>query len=68
MLRVVAEPSQILAPRQASQPEPRFVGDRDHEPAAADTCQLGKRLRRLREVLEHLEAEDELEAVVLERQ
>ena len=68
MLGVVAERRRVLAAEQAPGSEPRLVGDRDDHPPAADPGELGDGIGRPAEVLEHLEAEHELELGVRERQ
>jgi hypothetical protein len=66
MLGVISKPGDVLATNQASQPEPRLVGDGQHEIPAAHPRQLRHRRARIVEMLENLEAEHEIEGSIRE--
>jgi len=64
---VVAEVADVLASRQAAQPEPGFVRGGDDDVSSSHAAQLVKRGSGVGQVLQHLEAEDQIEAVAGER-
>jgi hypothetical protein len=65
---MVAQAGYVVAAQQTADPKPRLVGHRHDHRAAADSRQLAERRDRILEVFEHLEAEDDIEAVVGEGQ
>ena len=64
VLGVVAEPAQVLAPPEVAEAEPRLPRHRHHEAAAGDAGQLRHRGLERREVLEQLDAGDEVAGAV----
>jgi hypothetical protein len=68
MLWVIPEAAPIVASQQASEPEPWFVWNRDDEVPGADSRELAEGCLRLGQVLEDLQADYELEAVIREGQ
>jgi hypothetical protein len=68
VLGMVAEAAQVLSAQQAPGPEPGLVRDGDHHVPPADARELGERRAGILEVLEHFQAEHEVEGVVGERQ
>src|SRR3954452_19556311 len=68
VLRVVAQPPQVLPPSEVAEAEPRLPRHGYHEPAAGDASELlDRRVERL-EVLEQLDAGDEIGRPVGHRQ
>jgi hypothetical protein len=65
VLGMVSERPQVLAAQHAPEPEPRFVGNRDHDVLTAHPSKLRERRVGIVEVLEHLETEDEVEGAVV---
>ena len=68
VLGMVSERAHVLAAEQAAESEVRLVGNGYDDVAGRDPGQLADRRRRIVDVLEDLQAEDEVEAVVGERQ
>jgi hypothetical protein len=68
VLGMVAEGTDVLAAQQAAGSKPGLVRDRDDDRPGAHPTKLGQRRLGPVEMLEHLEAEDEVEAAVVERQ
>ena len=68
VLGMVAEGTDVLAAQQAAGSKPGLVRDRDDDRPCAHPTKLGQRRFGIVEMLEHLEAEDEVEAAVVKRQ
>ena len=68
VLGVVAPPLDVLATAEVAEPEVRLPRHRDHAAAAGDAGQLGHRRLVLRQVLEQLDARDEVGAARSDRQ
>lgn len=64
VLRVIAEAAGVVASQQASEAEPGFVWDRDDEVVRGDPREFAEGCVRVGQVLEDLQADHELEAVI----
>ena len=62
VLGVVAQPADVLAPAEVPQPEPRLPRHRHDAPVGGDPRQLGHGRRHRRQVLEDLDAGDQVGA------
>ena len=68
VLRMVAEPRDMLAAEQAPQAKPGLMRNRDHDRSPRHTGEFSERSAGLLEMLENLQAENEIEFAIGERQ